>query len=300
MMELKNRIHYYLELSKAGIVTLVIISVLAGYLGGHSFESPFEWGRFFMTLFGIFFLSSASSALNQLQERKEDLRMPRTATRPLATGKITPLEATVFIVLGFILGGWILAHLSLELFWLGVLAVISYNGLYTMWWKKRWSFAAIPGAIPGALPILMGYVASSRNLWAPQGWYFFFLLFFWQMPHFWSLSIRYREDYAQGGFPTLSVSHGDEVTRIHILFWCLAYVGIALSSTLFLKTHWINFSITLLMSIVIIRELLRFINHPEAPKAWLKFFLWINLSLIVYLASNVADLYSVYIIAWFA
>src|SRR6185437_16687128 len=93
---------------------------------------------------------------------------------------------------------------------LGLLAVLSYNGLYTLWWKRRWSYAAIPGAIPGALPILMGHYAAAGHLGAPAGIYLFLLLFFWQMPHFWVLALRFRADYEKGDFPTLPVTHGPE------------------------------------------------------------------------------------------
>jgi heme o synthase len=145
----------YRELSKSGIVALVLISVLGGYLVGHPFEEPFSLPRLAMTLLGILFLASGSSALNQYQERHIDQEMPRTAQRPLPSGRMTPREVLAFVVVTLSLGLLLLWQVSGEVFMLGVLAIAFYNGLYTIWWKRRWAYAAIPGAIPGALPVLM-------------------------------------------------------------------------------------------------------------------------------------------------
>src|SRR4051812_28077740 len=108
---LGNRIAIYRELSKSGIVALVLISVLGGYLVGHRPELAFDWGRLALTLFGILFLASGSSALNQLQEQAEDALMPRTAGRPLPSGRISLLEAGAFVgvtlSLGLLLLSWL-------------------------------------------------------------------------------------------------------------------------------------------------------------------------------------------------
>lgn len=284
-----------LELSKSGIVTLVLISVLGGYLVGQPSELPFSWTRMAITLIGILFLASASSALNQLQEISEDSRMPRTAKRPLPSGRITPTQAWAFILTGFALSVVFLASVDWILLALGALAVLSYNVLYTMWWKRRWSYAAIPGAIPGALPILMGHYAASGRLFAPSGIYLFFLLFFWQMPHFWVLALRFRSDYASGEFPTLPVTHGPGVTVARIVIWCLAYVGLAILAPLFMNIRGFYCIATFAMSAKVVWELLRFIKNPEG-KQWLRFFLWINFSLIVYIGAAVIDLWSQYLI----
>jgi protoheme IX farnesyltransferase len=282
------------ELSKSGIVTLVLISVLAGYLIGQSPETSLDWKRMCFTLIGILFLASGSSALNQLQERQIDAQMPRTANRPLPSGRITPTAALAFVIITLLLGCGILLSLSPALFYLGCSAVISYNGLYTLWWKKHWAYAAVPGAIPGALPILMGHVAAQGKVFTPAGWYLFFILFFWQMPHFWALALRFQKDYAQGGFPTLPVKHGQWVTVHQIVIWCLAYLALAFIGPLFLHVRWIYLVPTLLMSIKVILELYRFAANPESQR-WLHFFLWVNFSLIVFLGAAAADLWSIYL-----
>ncbi len=293
-MNYKEKLQIFKELSKSGIVVLVLISVLAGYLIGQPTEIPLQWSSMLLTLLGVLCLASGSSALNQLQERKIDSQMARTSQRPLPSGRIHPQEALVFILVMLFLGLALLLFLNVSLLILGLIAVLCYNGLYTLWWKKNWSYAAVPGAIPGALPILMGHTSSTGQLLHPAGFYLFFLLFFWQMPHFWSLALKYEKDYAKGGFPTLPVTHGLGVTLQHIVIWCLAYLGLAFIAPLFLPVGWIYFFSTLIMSLKVIHELRKFIQDPES-KRWLHFFLWINLSLIVFLAAASIDLWTIYL-----
>ena len=285
------------ELAKSGIVTLVLISVLGGYLIGQPSEGSFQPLRLLLTLLGVLFLASGSSALNQLQERHIDATMPRTASRPLPSGRISYREATLFIVLSLSLGLFLLSRISFSVLTLGFLAVVLYNGLYTLWWKKHWAYAAIPGAIPGALPILMGYASARGSITASGGWYLFFLLFFWQMPHFWVLALKYKDDYQKGGFPTLPVARGTGVTVSEISMWCVAYVALAFMAPLFLPVGWIYLSVTSLMSIQVIRELVAFTKAPESKK-WLHFFLWVNFSLIAYIGAAAIDLWSFYLPAF--
>ncbi len=293
-MDFNQELKVIKELSKSGIVTLVLISVLAGYLIGQSPETTLNWQRMGLTLLGILFLASGSSALNQYQERDIDGQMERTSKRPLPSGRIRPTTVLIFIGVTLTLGLSLLFYLDPMLFILGVLAVIFYNGLYTLWWKKYWAYAAVPGAIPGAIPILMGHTAAHGQALDPAGLYLFFILIFWQMPHFWTLALRYQKDYAQGGFPTLPVKHGKIVTLNQIIVWCLAYVGLAIIAPLFLHVRWVYLIPTLLMSFKVILELYRYIRNPEGQK-WLHFFLWINLSLIIYLGAATADLWSIYL-----
>jgi protoheme IX farnesyltransferase len=293
-MGIKTNFRLFKELSKSGIVTLVLISVFAGYLIGQSPETSLSWSRMLTTLLGILFLASGSSALNQLQERHIDAQMPRTAKRPLPSGRMSVGAVQTFIALTLVLGLLILWYLGLDLFVLGILAVISYNGLYTLWWKKHWAYAAIPGAIPGALPILMGHASADGRVFSPGGLYLFFILFFWQMPHFWALALRYKDDYRKGGFPTLPVKHGQGVTLNQIIVWCLAYIALALMAPLFLKVGKIYLIPSVIISLKLIVELFKFVKKPESNH-WLHFFLWINLTLIIYLGAAAIDLWSIYL-----
>lgn len=300
-LKTQNRLRIYQELSKSGIVTLVLISVLAGYLTGHPFEENFSVARLILTLVAVLLIAAGSSAMNQIQEIETDRAMPRTAKRPLPSGRISKIEAIVFSVGSMSAGAFLLYRLEPSLFWQGACAIFSYNVLYTMWWKRRFPMAAIPGAIPGALPILMGFTAAARNPWHPGGWFLFLILFFWQMPHFWVLAIRYAEDYRKGGIPTLPVAHGDRITLKQILAWCLAYIGVAFSGPLFLGTGKIYLGVCTVVSVILIYELIKLFKNSKSvsdpsSKTWLRFFLWVNFSLIFYLTAIVVDLWSVYLI----
>ena len=293
--DLRRTLALIRELSKSGIVTLVVISVLAGYLIGQPQEKGLDWGRLALTLVGILLLASGSSALNQLQEIDLDARMPRTAKRPLPSGRVTQSMATLFVVFGLVAGLGVLACVTWPVFWLGISAVIFYNGLYTLWWKKHWAYAAVPGAIPGALPILMGFAAAADVVWTPAGIYLFAILFYWQMPHFWVLALRFREDYAQGDFPTLPVARGEGVTVVQIGIWGTAYVLLALMAPLFIPVSTWYWAIAIPTSLMTLYELGRFVRSKETSrpgsKTWLRFFLWVNFSLLLYLGGAALDVW---------
>lgn len=290
-----SKLKDYLALSKSGIVALVLISVLGGFLSGYPLEISFDWLLFTKAFFGILLLASGSSALNQVQEIKIDLKMDRTANRPLPSGRLSKTEALIFVLVSLMGGGFLLWIISMKVFLMGVLAVISYNFLYTLWWKKNWAFAAIPGALPGALPILMGYTAATGEVWTHTGIYLFAILFFWQMPHFWVLALKYKQDYFIGGIPTLPVSEGKEETLFQIVLWCLAYIGLILIGPFFLEVGLPYWAMSVILSIKLLFELRRYIQSPDG-KNWIKFFLWINFSLILILLVAVADRWSIYLL----
>ncbi len=283
-----------LRLTKAEIVLLEAITLCAGFFIGLSLEHPVPWGRFLLLLIGVSALALGSGALNQIQEREEDAQMDRTRNRPLPSGRISLTLAGVVTTLLFILGIICLSFVSLSVLLLGVLAVVSYNGFYTLWWKRKMAYAAIPGAIPGALPILIGFEGAVGNLLDGRGYYLFAILFFWQMPHFWVLALKYSNDYDRGGFPTLPVAKGNSVTRFQITLWCLAYAAIGLLSALFFPIGIIGLLGSLLTSGWLVFELARFLKHPE-QKTWLRFFLSINFSLILYLFFISTDLWSIFL-----
>jgi protoheme IX farnesyltransferase len=283
-----------LKLTKAEIVLLEAITLTAGFFIGHPMELPINWSKFSLSLFGVSALALAAGALNQIQEKSEDSQMARTRNRPLPSGRVTLVTAWVITLLLMGLGILLLSWISMPVLALGLLAVISYNGLYTLWWKRKMAFAAIPGAIPGALPIWIGFVAASGSLTDLRGYYLFAILFFWQMPHFWVLALKYSDDYLKGGFPTLPVAKGTGVTRFQITLWCLAYAALGLLSPLFFPVGILGVSLGLLTSLWLIFELLWFLYRP-GQKTWLRFFLSINFSMLAYLFAITADLWSILI-----
>ncbi|MEK7691503.1 MAG: UbiA family prenyltransferase, partial [Bdellovibrionota bacterium] len=147
-----EKIRDVLDLSKSGIVTLVLIAGVAGYLMGQPLSAPLDWLNLIRTLTGILLLSSGSAALNQIQEQDLDARMKRTSARPLPSKRLTTTSAVTWSLGSTGLGLILLAFGAWQVTVLGALAMLLYNGMYTLWWKPKWAYAAVPGAIPGALP----------------------------------------------------------------------------------------------------------------------------------------------------
>ena len=278
----------YLTLTKFGIAVFVLITGLAGYAVALPMGQPVEMIEPVLLLLGLYLLSSGSFALNQAQEKDMDGLMPRTAKRPVVTGTIAKWQA---YVLGFsfvAIGSLFLALLHPNAAYAGLFTVLFYNVFYTMYWKPQWTFGAVPGAIPGAMPVVVGYAATGQPVFSTECVYLFMIMFFWQMPHFWSLAIRYKDDYAQGGFPVLPAKLGVDRTLYHIGLYTLAYVGLALVAPLFLETHVLHLLLVIPFSLKVAWEFMKYFRSQKR-EAWLPFFLWVNLSMLVFVAAPVFD-----------
>ncbi len=195
----------YLELSKSRIVFMVVITTAAGFL----FAPGSADGLLMLhALIGTALVAAGTNALNQYVERHHDARMHRTRSRPLPAGRITPRAALVFSAGVAVIGTM---YLGLVVNWLtallGAFTLTSYIFVYTPL-KRVSSICTIVGAVPGAIPPLMGWTAATGAL-GVGGWIAFGILFFWQLPHFMAISWMYRDDYARGGFAMLSVRDGE-------------------------------------------------------------------------------------------
>ena len=185
---------FRLELS-----AMVALSALAGYL---FFGGSLHLHALLVTA-GVGFLAAGCSALNQWQEQDLDIRMERTQQRPLPTGKLSPQAALLLASLAISSGSLLLSALPGRMpLLLGLLAVIWYNAIYTPL-KRRTPFAAIPGAICGALPPLIGWTAAGGFLITHKSLILAGTLFVWQIPHTWLLLCQYREDLQRSGLPNI-------------------------------------------------------------------------------------------------
>ena len=212
-----QRARVYLELTKPGIVRMVLITAAAGFFMGSGL--PLDVVLLLHTLFGIGLVASGACALNEYVERDADARMRRTAVRPIPSGRIEPRVALRFAVA---LCGLGLLHL-IGFVGLATAAIVaatlaSYVWVYTPLKRRTW-MATLVGAVPGALPILAGAVAGSGRVTA-LGLALFGILFLWQMPHFYALAWLYRDDYARGGFRLLTIDDplGARTGRQIVLF----------------------------------------------------------------------------------
>src|SRR5215212_2002364 len=219
----------YLELSKSRIVLMVLITTAAGYLFGAHHVDPLLLVN---ALIGTALVAAGTNALNQYVERNHDAKMNRTRTRPLPDGRITPRAALVFSASISIIGT---LYLGLTVNWLtailGAFTLTSYIFVYTPL-KRVSTICTIIGAIPGAVPPLMGWTAATGSL-GVGGWIAFGILFFWQLPHFMAISWMYREDYGRAGFAMLSVrdTDGAAVGR-QAIYYTLALIPVSIAPTL--------------------------------------------------------------------
>ncbi len=238
--------------------------------------------------------TAGSFALNQAQEWKLDSQMDRTKFRPIPQGKIKPQTAFIIAGLLLIMGSIGLLFTSEFAFWLSLGTLIFYNGFYTLYWKKRMAFGAIPGALPGAMPVVIGYAAINSDIFTLEALYVFLIMFLWQMPHFWSLAIRYQKDYAQGDIPVLPRIFGIDKTLFHMGFYVLSYVTLAMTSPWFVETGILYLLLVIPFSLKVVWEFYCYSKH-RAEKNWLPFFLWVNLSMLIYLCVPLIEKWTPYI-----
>lgn len=280
----------YLDLTKSGIVIFVIFSGLVGFVLGSPFGQSFDTNEIIIFLIGLYLLSSGSLALNQAQEWRLDLKMNRTLKRPIPSGKIKAWQA---YILGFVfccVGLLLIMTFNSVAAGLGLFTVVLYNFLYTLYWKKRWTFGAVPGAIPGALPVSIGFACQNTNLLDPIHIHIFLILFLWQMPHFWTLAIRFKDDYGKAGIPVLPYMLGVHRTIYHIGLYLFVYLAVALSAPITIQASMIYFLIVAPFCALVLYRFYIFTQKQE--KAWLGFFLSVNFSLLAFLMAPLIDRWS--------
>ena len=214
------------ELCKLRLTSLVLLTTLVGlYCGSAGRLDP--WRTVF-TLLGTLLVAGAAAVLNEWLERDLDAKMERTAQRPLPTGRVSPDEA--------LLGGALMTAAGLGLLYFGVHAPAAflaaatlalYLFLYTP--MKKWSVLnTLVGAVPGAIPPLLGFVAGRGNL-GPEGWALFSILFLWQIPHFLAIAWRYRADYRRVDFRMLPCSdEKGRVTGLVATLYCLVLLVVSI------------------------------------------------------------------------
>jgi len=196
----KSGFAVFCELVKARLTFLVLLTTLVGFYLG--MRGAMDYALMFHALLGTTLLASGASALNQLFERDYDARMRRTEDRPLPSGRMQPGTVLIFGVLASV-AGLVYLGLAVNLLTalLGAITLSSYVFIYTPL-KRVTSLNTAIGAIPGALPPLMGWTAACGEITA-EGWSLFAILFFWQLPHFLAIAWIYRDEYAKAGFVML-------------------------------------------------------------------------------------------------
>jgi len=202
----KSRLTVFGELVKARLTFLVLLTTLVGFYVG--FRGALDYLLMFHTLLGTALVAGGAAALNQLLERTYDARMRRTEDRPRPYGRVQPDTVLIMGGLCSAIGLVYLAGaVNLLTGLLGAITLVSYLFIYTPL-KRVTPLNTAIGAIPGALPPLMGWTAARGEI-NIEGWSLFAIVFFWQLPHFLAIAWMYREDYAKAGFTMLPMFDPD-------------------------------------------------------------------------------------------
>lgn len=196
----REQLLQYGVLIKFKLTFLVVFSSVMSYLLAPGVL--LDWFSVFWLCLGGFLVAGAANTFNQILERDSDGLMARTCSRPVASGKMSVIEAERFGVLSLVFGlGILWYYFNIKTVLVSFISVASYAWLYTPL-KKRTSFSVFVGAFPGAFPCLIGWVAGTDG-WSLGGWVLFLLQFFWQFPHFWAIAWLAHGDYAKAGFRLL-------------------------------------------------------------------------------------------------
>jgi len=204
------------EITKSRLALSVVFSSLAGYLLGAYEVNPLS---LLLLGFGGYCMVGASNAFNQVIEKDLDALMNRTRNRPIPAGRMTSTKAMTLAILMTILGVVSLYILNPKTAMFGAISIFIYTSVYTPL-KTKTPLSVFVGAIPGAIPFMLGWVAATNNFGIEPGT-LFMIQFFWQFPHFWALAWMLDEDYQKGGFKLLPTGKKDKGTAIQIIMYTI-------------------------------------------------------------------------------
>ena len=220
------RIRQFLQLTKPRVVSLIVFCAVIGmFLAAPGMVDP---KVLIAATIGIWLVAGAAAAMNCLVEQKIDAVMSRTSRRPLPSGELTSTQVLAFAgALGGV-GLWLLYQFVNPLtMWLTFATFIGYAIIYTVVLKPMTPQNIVIGGASGAMPPVLGWAAVTGQV-SPEALLLFLVIFAWTPPHFWSLALYRRDDYAKAGVPMLPVTHGEKYTRLYVLFYTLILFAFAL------------------------------------------------------------------------
>ncbi|HLU18031.1 MAG TPA: heme o synthase [Edaphocola sp.] len=226
-----SRLKDYFMLMKANLSFLVVFSSLIGYYLAPGTE--FQWREALILAIGGSLITVSANIINQIIERDSDKYMRRTANRPLPGGRIGVGEAwTIVFITGTLGVVGISVFFNYYAGMLGLLSLLLYGFAYTPM-KKIHPIATFIGAIPGALPPLIGWVAATNALWGFEnmgGWSLFLIQFFWQFPHFWAIAWLGYDDYTRAGIRMLPTTGGRKTSQagLQAMYYCLTLIPVSM------------------------------------------------------------------------
>ncbi len=234
-----------MELTKFRLSFLVVFSaVMAYFLALQTFS--IDWLKITFLSLGGFLVTASSNTINQIIEKDTDKLMDRTKNRPLPAGRMKPMEAYLIAGITGVIGIFILGVLFNPISGLlGALALISYAFIYTPF-KKISPIAVFIGAVPGSMPLLIGWTAATGNI-GLGGIILFTIQFFWQIPHFWSIAWLLNDDYKKAGYQLLPTTEGkNRTTALQNIPYLICLIAVSILPYVFGFTGTISLTITLI------------------------------------------------------
>jgi protoheme IX farnesyltransferase len=227
----------YLELTKPNVVALMILTSLIGMFLAVPGMVPLDV-LIFGTL-GLALCAGSAATVNHLVDRQIDTKMARTFNRPVATGRVAPINAILFAaILGLSGMGILLIFVNPLTAWLTLASLLGYAVVYTLFLKRATPQNIVIGGLAGAAPPLLGWTAVTGDIHG-YGLLLVLIIFAWTPPHFWALAVHRKEEYAKAKVPMLPVTHGDKYTRLHILLYTLILLAVSLMPFVTHMSGWL-------------------------------------------------------------
>ena len=282
------RVRDYVELGKPRVVALIVFTAMIGMMLAQP-DLP-SAGAFLAASLGIGLAASSAATINCLVERQIDARMARIRARFLVRGEVSPLQALLF---AGVMGGMGLSVLYWQVnpltMWLTLATFVGYAGIYTLLLKPATPQNIVIGGASGAMPPVLGWAAVTGEV-SPEALLLFLIIFAWTPPHFWSLALYRRDDYARSELPMLPVTHGEGYTRLHILLYTVLLTAVTLLPVAASMAGWIYLACVLLLDGIFLALAWRLYRAYSAALAK-RLFAWSILYLSLLFAALLVDHY---------
>lgn len=277
----------YLELCKPKVVALMLLTSLIGMLLAVPGMVPLDivfWGNL-----GIALCAGSAAAINHLVDRQIDQKMKRTLNRPIAKGRVEPLNALVFaFVIGLVGMAILLVFVNALTAWLTLASLVGYALIYTLFLKRATPQNIVIGGLAGAAPPLLGWTAVTNSV-DGHALLLVLIIFAWTPPHFWALAVHRKDDYAKADIPMLPVTHGEQYTKVHIVLYTIIMILVTvlpyitgmfhelyLAGALILGAGFLYWSVVMLFN-----------KHPNAPMETFKYsIIYLMVLFVVMLADH--------------
>ena len=277
----------YLELTKPRVVALMILTSVIGMMLAVPGMVPLD-ALIFGNL-GIALCAGSAAAINHLVDRQVDLKMARTRNRPVATGRVDPVPASLFAFVIGAIGTYILvAYVNMLTAVLTILSLVGYAVVYTLWLKRATPQNIVIGGLAGAAPPLLGWTAVTGEI-HPHALLLVLIIFAWTPPHFWALAVHRLDDYREAKIPMLPVTHGEKYTKLNILLYTLIMFAVTLLPFVFGMFSWIYLAGAVVLGGVFLYWSIIMIvgKNPEAGMSTFKYsILYLMLLFVVMLADH--------------